>query len=422
MKIYFTMYKILLVILLTLTLNAFGNENDLIFSGQFNFNAGYDKTKNKNQKDTYGLINGEFNLKNLTIFGEEDKVRYGFKINSVFNSEDSSNLFKINEANFIISVKNRGMRIFGFQNSVASKMRIDTTTFNSTSKGVNGVWQNFLTFPSNSFITTQGMALENGFSSSYFLANSEDVNETGSALRKQIQPFSNWGDSNLGLSYVSDRTQGFRFGIFYAPSNQHSLLFKKNNLTDKKDNHNIKYQSDTFLENIFSTSLNYYDALGNIEFAFSIGYENAKTVSKIYDRRNLSSYSIGANLSYLGFTIGGSFTDFQKSMQIKNDLIIGSNAYYKNGILTESNKNYVFDIGIGYAIDKYSGSLSYIQSKYVGNIFWSGVASFETQVSKNLATYFQVVKYQFESADQTVKISNKKTNSFIFNIGIKYIF
>ena len=409
--------------------NAFAEQKldvkNVSLSGNFTAVGGNNYTDIKNgvkQDEVNGLIQGNFKIQHLTSFNSdsEDSVKYGFTLDGNLDSTNTLNAFNINEATFVISIKDRGSRVFGLQNSVASKMRVDSTTFNPHSNGVNGAWQKLLLFPSGSFLTSQGMMLENGFSSSYFLANSQDISDN--KVNNNIQPFQNWGNSNLGLSYVSDRTNGFRFGASYFVNNKTNLLFQKNNLTDRKKI-DIKTQNDVYVKDIVSTGLNYYNAIGNLEFAFSFGYEFGNTVSPDYSMRNLNSYSVGANLSYLGFTLGGSFTDLGKSGRIKNKLVVGNNAFLDDeNIVKEARNDYIFDVGLGYAIDKYSISTSYIKSSFVNNEFWAGVLSFEVQAVENLANYIQIARYQFSSAKYTKDENITKSSGFIVTLGIKYIF
>ena len=427
------MYK-LIILISFIFLNAFGEalieaekpSSSTVFSGSFSAVGGNNYTNGKStlkQQEFNGFIEGALKVQNSSIFSSKvgDEVKYGFAVEGVINSTNSLNPFNINEATFRMSLNKRGTRVVGFQNSVASKIRVDSTTFNPNSGGINGSWQKFLLFPVNgSFLTSQGMMIENGFSSPYFLANSQNI-ENG-RVKNDIQPFENWSNSNFGLSYVGDRINGFRFGISYFMDNKTNLLFQKNNLSDKKNIvKDLNSQNDTFLKDIISTGFNYYNGFNDFEFAFSFGYETAKTVSKEYDLNRLNSYSAGLNLSYLGVTLGGSFTYFGKSMRINGASVLGNNAFLNiNSQVKEARDDYIFDVGLGYAILKNSISVSYIKSSFMNNVFWAGVISFETKPTENLVNYIQLSRYQFTNANE--QNSNRKNSGFVINLGLKYMF
>jgi hypothetical protein len=393
------------------------DEEDFTTSGYFGFVAGNQYTEKslfKNHNEQNIAVIGNLKTKFLTKFN--DKVKYGFISNINLDSSNQDNPVNINEANFIISVKKRGARIFGLQNSIASKIRVDSTTFNPYSGGVNGEWQRLLMFPYGSFLTSQGLMMEQGLSSTYSLHQSHQVG------KNRIQPYQNWSNSNLGFAYVGDRLNGFRFAISYFFDNKSNLLFQKNNLTDKTyQSDDLKFQSDIFLKDILSTGFNYYNYIGNFEFAVSVTYELGKYISNKYKTRRLNSYALGFNASYFGFTFGGSFTNFNKGMRIKSPFILGSNAFEnESGNKEEAGTDYIYDFGLGYSIDRYSISLSYLKSRYINNEFWSGVLSFEVQPTDNLVNYFQVVRYQFTKREKLNAI--QKNNGFVLVFGIKYLF
>ncbi len=413
------LFKLILFCLLSVSLIAkaeteIGNQ----FSGSFNFFGGGNFTnyKSPTQNKQYAFIEGSFKFKNFDIINKGN-TKYGLTIDLGLNSNSSSNPVFVNEANFAMIVKDRGARLFGLQNSIASKMRVDSTTFAPHTKGVNGGWQNFILYPSNTFITRQGLGLETGFSSTYFLANDENLHLSQNPI--YIQPDTNWSNSNLGFSYISDRFSGFRFGIEYAPNNDINLLLEKNNLTDLKNNKDIKNNNGVYLKNIISTGLNYYNAFGDFEVALSATYEFAQTHSNKFSRYDVNSYALGANVSYLGVTFGGSFSNFGKSSRIKNILVVGNNAYYEGENEKGASSSYSFDVGLGYSIDRYTTSVAFLKSNYVDNKFWSTVFSFEVKLVENLVSFAQLARYEF---NQNTKNGSEKEHGTVVSVGAKYIF
>jgi hypothetical protein len=414
------LFKISLLCLLSFNLIARAEvESGNQFSGSFNFFGGGNITNytDSTQNKQYAFIDGNFKFKNFEIINK-GSTKYGITVDLGLNSRSASNPLFVNEANFTTIVKDRGARLIGLQNSIASKMRVDSTTFAPHTQGVNGGWQNFILYPSNTIITKQGLGLETGFSSTYFLANDENLVDPFDEHR-YIQPDANWSNSILGFSYISDRFSGLRFGFEYAPSNNINLLLQKNNLTDSKNNKNINDNNNIYLQNIISTGLNYYNAFGDFEVLLSATYEFAQTKSNNFSRKDVNSYALGANFSYLGVTLGGSFSNFGKSSRIKNTLIPGHNSYYDGDNIKEAGSSYAFDVGLGYSIDKYTTSVAFLKSNYASNEFWSAVFSLETKISVSLVSYTQVARYEFNQNDRR---SGLKENGTIISVGAKYIF
>jgi hypothetical protein len=406
--------------------------NSKNFNGNIDFFSGYNDTRyveglEQDDKPYVGLKSNVL-FKDLTFFGVSEENKFGLNAELQVNSFDKSNPLQIKEANFLISGKEMGTRIFGFQKPITSKLKINTSTFAGVSGGINGNWQEFIRYPflksknienektSATFITRPDLPLESGITSIASL-NSFEKEEA-------FQDFEGNGESNLGISYVGDRKAGFRFGFSYFPDNKTNLLIQKSTSIDAKGDQFDSEASSTYLKNIIATGLNFYNNFNDFELAFSALFEHAGVNSKNIKRDDLNAFSLGFNAGYLGFMIGGSFANYGSSMKIRNPLIQGSSFNFnQNGTEEDVNFAYVYDVGIGYSIDKYTANVSYIQSRFAGNYFWANAISFETKVRKNLFNYIQVARYQFSPSNQFPSSEVlEKTSSFVVTAGIKYKF
>ncbi len=393
-----------------------GIKKNLEFEGNFNVFTGHNnKNINPNSQERKNMYaEGYFKIKQINEVQDEEDFKYGISATFNLDSKDSSNPLALGEFFVFSSDKKRGNYIIGIQNAVSGKMRVDTTLLTPVSGGINGSWQNFLIFPNQTFITRQGMWLETGFASTYFMEES--------SLGNNIQPFSKWNSSNFGISFVTERVKGFRMGISYIPDNRNNFLFTKKDLVDLAENEGINYSKKTYLKNIISGGINFYEGFGDAEIAFSALTEVGKSVVQNEKMTNLNSYSLGLNLSYLGFTIGGNFTSFKNSLQVKNSLILNNNAFLdESGNEVKSGKNYIFDAGVGYAFQGYATSLSTIQSRYLNNKFSAFVFSLETDV-KNLGNYLQIARYNFKNGNLNLEKKDRENHGWIVVFGIKYNF
>jgi hypothetical protein len=415
-----------------------GNKVD----GSFLVYGGYNKTnyddgitiqeRSALQEKPYMGVYGILRFKNLEAFGVLSNNKYGFSSEILLNSHESENPLRLKEAAFVISSEISGTRVLGIQTPVSSKFKINSTSFAGGNGGIAGKWQNFIKYPflktenvaadivNSNFITKPYLPIEHGFASTYVIQGEENA--------QILQPIEGWGEENIGVSYISNRTKGFRVGISYFPENDNPvLLMNSKNLEDEKG---LRFEPESFtnkdshLKNITTFGANFYDQFGNVEVAFSALYEFGASVSMNYDyeRHNLKAYTIGANVGYLGFTFGGSFVNYGRSLQVKTLEIAGNNFYYdENGSKVVGKKSYAYDVGIGYSIDKYSLNLAYLRSTKVGNDFWASSVSFETKLGKNLLHYFQIAKYQFTQSNQfDYRGERSKTAGLIMLAGIKY--
>lgn len=406
--------------------------NSKNFNGNIDFFSGYNNTRyieglEQDDKPYLGLKSNLL-FKDLTLFGTSEENKFGLNAELQVNSFDKSNPLQIKEANFLISGKEVGTRIFGFQKPITSKLKINTSTFAGVSGGINGNWQEFIRYPflksknvenektTSTFITRPDLPLESGITSMASLNSFEK--EEG------FQDFEGNGESNLGISYVGERKAGFRFGFSYFPDNKTNLLMQKSTFIDAKGDQFDLEPNSTYLKNIIATGLNFYNNFNDFELAFSALFEHAGVTSKKTQRDDLNAFSLGFNAGYLGFMIGGSFTNYGSSLKIRNPTIQGSSFdFNQDGVQEDVNFAYVYDVGIGYSVDKYTANFSYIQSRFAGNYFWANAISFETKLTKNLFNYIQVARYQLSPSNQfpSNEIS-EKTSSFIVTAGIKYKF
>lgn len=381
-----------------------------------------DKTRS-NEPPNIGLVSS-LEFKSLKSFGDDKTNNFGLVMGVKLDTAEKVYPLQVKEANIVITSVNSGTRLFGLQNPVSSKLKVNSTTFSGVSEGIAGRWQQSIRYPlpsgtggdiNTTFLTNPYLPLGSGFSSNFAMESADK--------KIFLQPNSGLGENNLGLSYISGRISGFRVGISYFPSNIGVFGREAVDLRGI----NTQDSNNPTLKNIFALGTNFYDEFNGVEVSFSANLEYGTAISKKYNKRNLNAIALGFNLSYLGFMLGGSFINYGKSLQIVNsldgssDLVIGNNAYYdKYGNILRGNAQ-VFDVGIGYAIEKYNINLSYLQSKNIGSKFQSFVFSFETKINKNLINYLQIARYRFFQSNVESKPANAiKSSGMVFLIGMQY--
>ena len=145
------------------------------------------------------------------------------------------------------------------------------------------------------------------------------------------------GDSE-GITYVSPTFYGLTFGATYKPNSS-------------EDNRNTVELKQQTAADIYGAGVLYANTFGGVGVKADFGWatytvENSVAVGK----SGVNEYSTGANLSYAGFTLGGSYR------QVVADALL------------DSLDGKAWDIGLQYASGPYAVSLSYFQSQVEGNV------------------------------------------------------
>ena len=146
------------------------------------------------------------------------------------------------------------------------------------------------------------------------------------------------GDSNT-ISYYTPRLWGFQLGLTYMPSPAGS-----------GDGKNFPVEADTETEysNGVAVGMNYVEDFNGFEVALSGGWYYA-TVDETHEAEGAANYQaimVGANLSYAGFTIGGSYA---------NEF----HGIVEEGSTTEGQS---FDVGATYGYGPWTFGITYFHS------------------------------------------------------------
>lgn len=164
----------------------------------------------------------------------------------------------------------------------------------------------------------------NDGSSGDFIPFSEDDTGLGTLNSTFIENGSNENDNAQRISYYTPRLAGFQVGVSYARDRQAT------------QNTQLDLQNDP-LNNIVDFGLNYVQEFGGVEVAAAGRYGIAQ--NNVAGGETPEVWGAGANVSFAGFTIGGSFAE-------------------QRGTSTFSD-GHSFDAGISYATGPWAMSLTY---------------------------------------------------------------
>jgi len=154
-----------------------------------------------------------------------------------------------------------------------------------------------------------------------------------------------FGNDENVITYYTPRFSGFQLGVTYAPS-----------VVGNGDGKNFPVEADTETEyhNGMAVGLNFVEDFNGFGVAISGGYRRA-TVDDARDAAGAEDYqsiSAGVNLSYAGFTVGGSYA---------NEM---------DGAATAGNvsqtKGYSWDVGVSYAAGPWAVGATYLHGETEG--------------------------------------------------------
>lgn len=159
---------------------------------------------------------------------------------------------------------------------------------------------------------------------------------------------------------------GFKAGLTYTPdTDQHGTVNKYHSVTRQYSTAAGEGVDSRFsgYKDVFQGGLHYagkFDKVG-VKFA-ALGEVGAAKDSvsntKYFERHDLRAYELGANFSYMGFTVGGSYGDMGKSGTFKSirTLTGGTNA-----VSGKKDADY-YTLGAGYEHGNMGVSLGYFKS------------------------------------------------------------
>lgn len=303
--------------------------------------------------DTAGTVNGrDVKFQNDTrvdvkVDGKADNgLGYGAVIELQADvSADADNGGLNADRTYLYLESNFGRVELGSQVSPAKTMRVDASTFSHGTGGVDGDFYDF-------------------------------VNVTGGALVSPDLPLdaglrggANSTENSTKIIYYTPRFSGFQGGISYAPDSGNRGTAA--GFTTDAD--------ATDAENVFDLGLNYTGQFDQVGLALSAtgSFGEAEAAGQ----EDLSAYAFGANVSYLGFTVGGSYGTWDDSLQA----VAGGDVDFWNA-------------GLGYETGPFGVSVEYFTSEANTTDFDNIIVGADYKLAPGLVPYIEVNFFDIDPA------------------------
>ena len=280
----------------------------------------------------------------------------------------------------------------GNYTGVAESMKVNAGTFASATGGINGDSQYY-------WNASTADKTDNKTKYAFLQTANLPTNELGT--------FGLRGVNAAKLNYYTPEFSGFRFGATFTPNTKvHGTASSVTSVV--KDN--------TGFKNVFETGLSYTSEIKDVGVKFAVVSEFGKNQEK--DVKNLRAYEVGTNLSYKGFTVGGSYGDWGKygSSTAASAVEFGKTSYWT--------------AGVGYANGPISASLTHLQGKKgiekVGdnkthNKLRNTVIGVDYKVAPGILPYVEFSSFKMNQASQATEEKNNN-KGHIFMTGVKLSF
>ncbi len=416
---------------------ALAEDVAVTFNGSSIFEAGARKVDrdhkapfdySPNQKSTAFYTMHQASLK---AEGKANSLTYGaiLRLQLVANSDDGAGDYTNNRSYIYLDTDIGAIQLGS--NAAASRMlKIDAGTIASATGGVDGDWSNFTNVNAiNPSLTLNEKAVSNvrwnGLSTTATAQDSLMMDSIADSLAIQgVDTLSNRldkGESARKITYLSPRISGLQMAISFVldlGNGGSNNLLTRDNINDDGTVSvvdNMYMGSPVRVKNLWSLGLNYTNVFNDITVGLSVGAdkgkaskqtisymdENVNSQSATLAYRDLKTYSIGASVAAKGFTLATSYQNDGKS------LTLTSQDRFKASWWT---------VGLGYAQDKMSASVSYLSGKKGSNN-----QNVTTKLT-SLGVDYEVVPGMIQMKPKSLDSSDSKSKSTVFILGTKLKF
>lgn len=266
---------------------------------------------------------------NFNVDGKADNgLGYGAVIVLEADVTDDVNNEGTNAAKtFIYLDGSWGRAEMGSNVSASEALSVDAGSIARATGGIDGDW----TYYAN-----------NGGSADY-------IATPDSPLEYDLWVF-NYGDeatqNTNKISYYTPKWSGFQLGVSYAPNDVdrgQTINRADNRATVAADDATARSRA----ENIFYGAVNYQGAWDQVGIEAAAGFERGDAETAAYE--DLFAWNVGAKLTYMGFSVAGSYGDWTDSLTLS----------------TADLDNYDYwTIGGAYEFGPYGISVTYLNSDY----------------------------------------------------------
>lgn len=186
-------------------------------------------------------------------------------------------------------------------------MKVDAASIARATGGINGDW-NYFANAADQFLAQAALPLQYG---------ALDSRPAGSGVTVgSVNYTGNHTEENLNkITYYTPRFAGFQMGVSYVPDSVNRGQGYAG--TSFNLNGPDRARLAGTVDNVFTGGLSYDNKFGDVGFAAAATGEWGRAATTQYN--DLAAWNAGAKLSYMGFSLAGSYGDWGHSQTAKLD-------------------------------------------------------------------------------------------------------
>jgi predicted porin len=215
-------------------------------------------------------------------------------------------------------------------------MKVDAGTIARATGGINGDWSYFAN-ASAQYVAMSALPLSYGRLHDDDGDGSTASNFTGSHNEENLNK----------VTYYTPRFAGFQLGVSYLPdeSNTGQGTSTLGNVFPAGPN---RTKGNAGLSaNIVTGGLSYDNKFGDVGVNLAATGEHGEAQLNTYE--NLAAWNVGGKLSYMGWSLAGSYGSWGSSNMLKTD---------------HSNSSHYWDVGGAYEYGPFGASVTYLKSQF----------------------------------------------------------
>jgi outer membrane protein OmpU len=201
-------------------------------------------------------------------------------------------------------------------------MKVDAGSIARATGGINGDWTYFAT-ASDQYLAGASLPLAYGNVTG-------GTNFTGDRTEENLNKF----------TYYTPRFAGAQLGLSYLPDQSNRGQGGAGGVVNRSDN------NAGLSQNIFTGAINYDNKFGDVGFTAAATGQIGSAQLNTYE--DLRAWNAGAKLSYMGFSLAGSYGDWGSSNTLKTE---------------QSKDTWYWNLGLAYEFGPFGASVTYLKSQ-----------------------------------------------------------
>lgn len=233
-------------------------------------------------------------------------------------------------------------------------LRVDASTFARAVGGIDGDWYLYANPGAGTYVLRPNLPTEHSITTLGSTGAGAAINDASK------------------LTYYTPRYSGVQLGVSYTPDQGDGNLSGR-----------LTGDTATDYEDVFGIGLHYEGQYDNVGISASATGEFGDHESAAME--DLEAYALGLNVSFAGFTVGGSYGDWQESGQAT-----GSTA----------DSDY-WTLGAAYEVGPFAASITYLNSEFTTSELDNISIGADYQLAPGLVPYVEVSFFDFDLAGTT---------------------